>query len=176
MAELVEGKQLEAAETHHRKITSQAQGSALEALAAGRALLAAKAATPVNTWLAVLKASTSMNPRTVQRYMLLARAMDAGLLGPTLEDMSFSQAYRLAVRQAVRTARKSAAAAPGTRAARTPEKARAVTRFRRAARRAISAGVPFKQLERELDERIGAAVLNLPVGAAESDDEVEHEE
>jgi hypothetical protein len=170
MSEVVESALLKAAEAHHQKIKWQAKGSAADALAAGRALLTAKAATPGKGWLAVLKNTTSMNPRTVQRYMLLARAMDAGLLGDSIDDMSFSHAYRLAVKQAVRIARKSTVASPGDRpAAATAEQNKALAEFRRAARVAISAGVPFKKLERELNERIGARILTNSLGTDESE-------
>lgn len=148
---------LEEAEAHHEKIRRQARGSAADALAAGRALLAAKAATPKKRWLAALKNITSMTPRSVQRYMVLARAMDAGFLEGDLEEMSFSQAYRLALRQAVRSARKSAAASPRT--GEEAEFSKAVRVFRRAARAAISSGVPYARLERELAESIGAKLL-----------------
>jgi hypothetical protein len=152
---------LETAEAHHQKIAQQAKGSATDALAAGQALLTAKAATPGKGWLAALKSSTSMTPRSVQRYMLLARAKNAGLLGDNVDEMSFSQAYRLAVRQAVKIARKSTAAPAGGKRseAKAAEQTKALKAFRQAARAAIAAGVSFKKLERELDERIGAEAL-----------------
>lgn len=158
---------LEAAEQHHQKIKRHAQGSAADALAAGRALIAAKAATPKKGWLVALKGATSMTPRSVQRYMLLARAMDAGLLGEALENVSFSHAYRVAVRQALRIARKSTAASQGGRAgpdARS-ERNNALKAFRQAARAAMSAGVTFKRLEFELAERVGVQVLRDPSAA-----------
>ena len=162
MSEVQGATLLAAAETYHQKIREKAKGSAVDALAAGRALLAAKAATPGKRWLAALKDATSMNPRSVQRYMLLARAEKAGILDANVEEMSFSQAYRLAVRQAVRIARQSTAATPGNKpsAAAVAEHRQALRAFRQAARAAIAAGVPFRKLERELAERIGATVLD----------------
>lgn len=157
MSDVMKTTLLEAAESHHRKIRFQAKGSVMEALAAGRALLAAKAAAPGKRWLAVLRASTSMNPRTVQRYMLVARAMDAGLLEADVESMSFSHAYRLAVKQAVRAGRKTAAAsASDPAAARVSQQAKAMADFRQATRAAIAAGVPLKKLEHELSRRADA--------------------
>lgn len=171
MAEAGESGLLETAEAHHRKIKGQAKGSAADALAAGRALIAAKAATPGKRWLAALKSATSMTARSVQRYMLLARARDAGMLGENVEEMSFSQAYRQAVRQAVKVARKSTAASTVGKpaAAAAAEQSQALKAFRQAARAAIAAGVSFKKLERELDERIGAQVLSGGWTADESE-------
>jgi hypothetical protein len=172
MSELAKTGLLETAEAHHRKIKGQAKGSAADALAAGWALLQAKAATPGKRWLAALKSATSMNPRSVQRYMLLARAKDAGILGENVEAMSFSEAYRLAVRQAVRIARKSAPASSGTKpAAASEEHTKALKAFRQALRGAIAAGIPFRRLERELNERIGAQVLTRGSAAGESESE-----
>lgn len=175
MAELTIAGPLETAEAHHQKIQRQAKGSAAIALAAGRALLDAKAATPGKRWLATLKSATSMNPRTVQRYMLLARASNAGLLGENVEPMSFSEAYRLAVRQAVRIARKASTPNSGTQPtpAATEEYNKALKAFRRAVRAAIAVGIPSRRLERELDERIGAKVLSRGSVAAENE---EHED
>jgi hypothetical protein len=171
MAELTIAGPLETAEAHHQKIQRQAKGSAAAALAAGRALLEAKAATPGKRWLATLKSATSMNPRTVQRYMLLARASNAGILGENVEAMSFSEAYRLAVRQAVRIARKAAPPKGGTKptAAASEEHNKALRAFRQAIRAAIAAGIPFRRLERELDERVGAQVLSKGLAADESE-------
>ncbi len=162
MSGIMDGSLLEAAESHHQKIRFQAKGSVMQALAAGRALLAAKAAAPGKRWLAVLKQSTSMNPRTVQRYMLVARAMDAGLLGADFENMSFSHAYRLAVKQAERAGRRTSAVAAGGAASSgaASEQVRALVQFRQAARAAMSVGVPLTKLERELSERIGPRALN----------------
>jgi hypothetical protein len=171
MSELAKTGLLETAAAHHRKIKGQAKGSAADALAAGSALLEAKAATPGKRWLAALK-STSMNPRSVQRYMLLARAKDAGILGENVEAMSFSEAYRLAVRQAVRIARKSAPASSGTKpAAASEERNKALKAFRQALRGAIAAGIPFRKLEREMNERVGAQVLTRGSAAGESESE-----
>src|SRR5438067_10000041 len=116
MTETTDSPLLQTAEAHHQKIKGQSKGSAIDALSAGNALLAAKAATPGKRWLAVLKRTTSMNPRTVQRYMMLARAKEAGMLDENVNEMSFTEAYRLAVRQALRVARRSDAAAAGSEA------------------------------------------------------------
>jgi len=169
MARADEVALLETAEALHKKINRQARGSAAAALAAGRALLAAKAAAPGKGWLAALKSHTSMTPRSVQRYMLLARATDGGMLGEGIEELSFSQAYRLAVRLAVRVARKSAGASrtgnPTVAAGGRPNPALKV--FREAVREAMAAGVPFKILERELAERAGAQLLKGTSAAGE---------
>jgi len=163
MADTERTNLLQIAEAHHEKIRRQAKGSAADALAAGRVLLAAKAAAPRKGWLAALKSTTSITPRSLQRYMVLARVADAGMLGENAGEMSFSEAYRLAVRQAVRLARKSTAATPASRAAAGGEQTQALRAFRQAARAAITAGVPFKKLERELAERVGAELLGADV-------------
>ena len=161
MAEHADNPLLRSAESHHQKIKGQGKGSAVDALAAGHDLLQAKAATPGKRWLEVLKRTTSMNPRTVQRYMLLARAKEAGILGENVSEMSFSEAYRLAVRQALRIARHTGGPAAGTKpsAAVTEEHNNALKAFRQAIRGAIAAGVPFRRLERELQQRVSSQVL-----------------
>jgi hypothetical protein len=165
MSQHAENPLLRAAESHHQKIKGQGKGSAADALAAGQSLLEAKAATPGKRWLQVLKQTTSMNPRTVQRYMLLARAKEAGILGENVQEMSFSEAYRLAVRQALRIARNAGAGAGGKAgAASAEEQNTALKAFRQAIRAAIAAGVPFRRLERELQQRISSQVL--AIGAA----------
>lgn len=161
MAEHAENPLFRSAEAHHQKIKGQGKGSAVDALAAGQDLLQAKAATPGKRWLEVLKRTTSMNPRTVQRYMLLARAKEAGILGDNAKEMSFSEAYRLVVRQALRIARHAGGGAGGAKpsAAVTEEHNNALKAFRQAIRGAIAAGVPFRRLERELQQRISSEIL-----------------
>jgi hypothetical protein len=155
---------LETAEAHHAKVSERAKGSAGEAIAAGRALLAAKAAAPAKGWLPALKSHTSMKQDKAQRYMVLARATGAGLLAETIGEMSFSQAYRLAIRQAARIARKATAGAPPTDAAVVAERQEALKTFRHALRAAVSAGVSFRILEQELAKRAGAELLASPAG------------
>lgn len=161
MAELLGNPLFRTAEAHHQKIKGQGKGSAADALAAGQALLEAKAATPGKRWLEVLTRTTSMKPRTVQRYMLLARAKNAGILGENVDAMSFSEAYRLAVRQALRIARRSGSGSAGSkRQATVAEKHKhALKAFRQALRAAIKAGVPFRRLEREFQQRISNQVF-----------------
>lgn len=168
MSDHVENPLLRSAEAHHQKIKGQGKGSAADALAAGQSLLEAKAATPGKRWLQVLKQTTSMNPRTVQRYMLLARAKEAGILGENIAEMSFSEAYRLAVRQALRIARNAGAAAGGAKpsAAAAEEQNAALKAFRQAIRAASAAGVPFRRLERELQQLISSQVLGTGAGEA----------
>jgi hypothetical protein len=93
--------------------------------------------------------------------MLLARAKEAGILGDNVKDMSFSEAYRLVVRQALRIARHAGGAAGGAKpsAAVTEEHNNALKAFRQAIRGAIAAGVPFRRLERELQQRISSEIL-----------------
>ena len=87
--------------------------------------------------------------------------------------MSFSHAYRLAVKRAVRVARKFTAVTPATerQAAANAEQAKALRAFRQTARTAILVGVPFKKLERELNERIGMRILNSSLAAEEDEQE-----
>lgn len=175
MAGAAGGGLLASAEAHHQKIRRQGSGSAADALAAGRALLEAKASSPGKGWLALLRQTTSMNPRTVQRYMLLARGVNAGVLEEReLGNISFSRAYQMVVRRAVGIARRSAAqrARSGQPHARMREAADPVTQqitafqvFRQATRAAIAAGVPLMKLERELAECIGAKVLQTGTAA-----------
>ncbi|MBV9756868.1 MAG: hypothetical protein JO047_07425 [Alphaproteobacteria bacterium] len=167
MSQQAENPLLRSAELHHQKIKGQGKGSAADALAAGQSLLEAKAATPGKRWLQVLKQTTSMNPRTVQRYMLLARAQEAGILGEDVHQMSFSEAYRLAVRQALRIARNAGGTASSAKpgAAGAEEQNNALKGFRQALRAAIAAGVPYRRLERELQQRISSQVLSAGAAA-----------
>ncbi len=157
---------LATAEAHHRTVAEQGKGSATDAIAAGRALIQAKEVTPRKGWLTALKNSTSITPRSCQRYMLLARVNDAGMLEQPVDEASFTEAYRLAVRattKLARASRKKSADAPAEPEV-VDEKMKetqdqAFKAFRKAARHAVNLGIPFKKLDRELAQTAGTKLV-----------------
>jgi len=161
---------LEAAEEHHRKVSPQGQGSAQDAYEAGKALIAAKDTTPRNGWLAALRAHTSINPRSCQRYMLLARAVDNNLIEKSVSEMSFTEAYRSAALEAAKLARragrpertedgKPSSEPPPRPEPLTEKQQHAFAEFAKAATAAVQAGIPFRLLERLLAEESGSKIV-----------------
>jgi hypothetical protein len=160
---------LESAEDHHKKVSPQGQGSARDAYEAGRALIAAKEATPRNGWLVALRTHTSINPRSCQRYMLLARAVDNDLIEPPTPELSFTEAYRRASLEATKLARRSGrrertdegepVGEPPRPEPLTEAQQRAFAEFSRAAAAAVEAGIPFRLMERMLAKESGAKIV-----------------
>jgi hypothetical protein len=171
---------LESAEEHHRKVSPRGGGSAWDAYEAGRALIGAKEATPRKRWLAALKQHTSIGPRSCQRYMLLARVVDAKMVDQPIRDMSFTEAYGHASTAAATLARRSStpsAAAdavgegtPATGASKEVQD-KALLQFRQAAQGAAAAGIPYRRLQRAVAEAVGAKLVEkLSVEPAEASD------
>ena len=161
---------LAAAEDHHKKVSPQGQGSARDAYEAGKALIAAKEATPRNGWLVALRTHTTINPRSVQRYMLMARAVDNSIIEPPTPEMSFTEAYRNAAFEAAKLARRAGRpertedGKPPSEPPPRPEplteaQQRAFAEFSRAATAAVEAGIPFRLMERLLAEESGTKIV-----------------
>ncbi len=152
------------AEEHHKKVSPKGKGSAWDAYEAGRALIAAKVASPSKGWLAALKQHTTISPRSCQRYMLLARVVDANMIEQPIREMSFTEAYSHASTAAARLVRRSTPAATAGEAgeatsASKEAQTKAFNQFRAAAHRAIAAGLPFRRLERLLAEVAGSQMV-----------------
>jgi len=151
------------AEEHHKKVSPKGKGSAWDAYEAGRALIGAKDVSPSKGWLAALRENTTISPRSCQRYMLLARVVDAKMIENPIREMSFTEAYNQASAAAAKLARRTPAAAPAetgeTGAADRAAQNKALGQFRAAARGAINAGVPFRRLQRLLAEVAGAQLV-----------------
>jgi hypothetical protein len=145
------------AEEHHKKVSPKGKGSAWDAYEAGRALIGAKEVSPSKGWLAALKQHTSISPRSCQRYMLLARVVDANMIEQPIREMSFTEAYAHASTAAARLVRRTTPAATTGQAGEAQTKA--FNQFRAAARSAIAAGLPYRRLERLLAEVAGTQMV-----------------
>jgi hypothetical protein len=152
------------AEEHHKKVSPKGKGSAWDAYEAGHALIGAKDVSPSKGWLAALKEQTSISPRSCQRYMLLARVVDAGMIEQPIREMSFTEAYSHASTAAARLVRRTTPAAMTSQAGEATgvskdAQTKAFNQFRAAARGAIAAGLPYRRLERLLAEVAGTQMV-----------------
>jgi hypothetical protein len=108
---------------HHTVIVSAAKAVVTRAIAAGEALIQAKAAVPDGTWLSWLKRHCTVSDRTAQLYMRLAEhklqlETEARERGATIADQTLNGAIKLL-------------SAKTTRPSKPKDSQLACTRFRR---------------------------------------------